>query len=42
MFVMQVISIVKPFLWPIAFVPQNGMRAGGDVNFSMVTAVVSI
>lgn len=42
MFVMLVISIVKPFLWPMAFVPQNGMRAAGDVNFSMLTAVISM
>ncbi|MBQ3127397.1 MAG: MATE family efflux transporter, partial [Clostridia bacterium] len=29
--VMLVISIVKPFLWALAFVPTNGMRAAGDV-----------
>ena len=27
-----VISIVKPFLWPLAFTPSNGMRAAGDVK----------
>ena len=42
MSVMLVISIVKPFLWPLAFVPSNGMRAAGDVNFTMITAVISM
>ena len=40
--VMLVISIVKPFLWPLAFVPNNGMRAAGDVYFTMITAVISM
>ncbi|MBQ9030886.1 MAG: MATE family efflux transporter [Parasporobacterium sp.] len=40
--VMLVISIVKPVLWPLAFVPSNGMRAAGDVNFTMITAVISM
>jgi len=42
MSVMLVISIVKPFLWPLAFVPSNGMRAAGDVNFNMILAVISM
>lgn len=40
--VMLVISIVKPILWPIAFIPVNGMRAAGDVNFSMIVSVISM
>jgi len=42
MSVMLVISIVKPFLWPIAFVPSNGMRAAGDVNYTMIVSIVSM
>lgn len=42
MSVMLAISIVKPILWPIAFVPSNGMRAAGDVNFTMIISVVSM
>ena len=42
MSVMLVISIVKPFLWPIAFVPSNGMRAAGDVSFAMIVSVISM
>ena len=40
--VMLVISIVKPFLWALAFVPANGMRAAGDVRFGMVTTTISM
>ena len=40
--VMLVISIVKPFLWPLAFVPANGLRSAGDVRFSMIVSVVSM
>ena len=40
--VMLVISIVKPFLWPLSFLPINGMRAAGDVKFGMITSTVSM
>lgn len=40
--VMLVISIVKPLLWPLAFVPSNGMRAAGDVKFGMLTSTISM
>lgn len=40
--IMLVISIVKPFLWPLSFLPINGMRAAGDVRFGMVASTVSI
>ena len=40
--VMLAISIVKPLLWALAFVPANGMRAAGDVRFGMVTTTVSM
>lgn len=40
--VMLVISIVKPFLWPLSFLPINGMRAAGDVRFGMIASTVSI
>lgn len=40
--VMLIISIVKPFLWPISFIPVNGMRAAGDVKFSMFVSVASM
>lgn len=40
--VMLVTSIVKPFLWPMAFVPANGMRAAGDVRFNMLISSASM
>lgn len=40
--VMLVISIVKPFLWPLSFLPINGMRAAGDVKFGMIASTLSI
>jgi len=40
--VMLVISIIKPFVWPIAFVPANGMRAAGDVSFNMISTSITM
>ncbi|MCD8375575.1 MAG: MATE family efflux transporter [Oscillospiraceae bacterium] len=40
--VMLVISIVKPFLWPLSFLPLNGMRAAGDVKFGMIVSTASM
>ena len=32
------ITIVKPVVWAMAFVPGYGLRAAGDVKFSMITS----
>lgn len=32
------ITIVKPIIWVFAFVPAYGMRAAGDVKFSMIVS----
>ena len=40
--VLLVISIVKPFLWPLGFIPALGMRAAGDVRFGMMTSSISM
>ncbi len=40
--VMLIISIVKPFLWPLSFLPINGMRAAGDVRFGMIFSTASM
>jgi putative MATE family efflux protein len=37
-----IISIVKPVVWPMAFTLPNGMRAAGDVNFSMAVSAGSM
>lgn len=34
------ITIVKPLVWTPAFVPAYGIRAAGDVKFSMITSSV--
>ena len=36
------ITIVKPLLWVPSFTPQNGLRAAGDVRFSMITATLTM
>lgn len=32
------ITIVKPISWVLSFIPPYGMRAAGDVKFSMITS----
>lgn len=39
---MIVITIVKPICWVLSFVPAYGMRAAGDVKFSMVVATLTM
>ena len=36
------ITIVKPLLWVTSFTPPNGLRAAGDVRFSMITATLTM
>lgn len=36
------ITVVKPFLWNLSFVPAYGMRAAGDVRFSMITSSMTM
>ena len=37
-----IICIVKPFLWVLSFTPVNGMRAAGDVRFSMIVSTCTM
>lgn len=39
---MVLITLVKPFIWPLAFTLPNGMRAAGDVKFSMLVSAGSM
>jgi putative MATE family efflux protein len=39
---MAFISVFKVFLWPFAFTPANGMRAAGDVRYTMLVSTVSM
>lgn len=36
------ITIVKPFVWTLAFIPAYGLRAVGDVKFSMGTSCLTM
>lgn len=36
------ITIVKPIMWTLAFVPAYGMRAAGDVKFSMISSMTTM
>ena len=38
----QWITIVKPIVWTLAFIPAYGMRGAGDVRFSMVLSCLSM
>jgi putative MATE family efflux protein len=37
-----VITIAKPILWALSFIPPYGLRAAGDVKFSMITATCTM
>ena len=39
---MLLITVVKPFVWPLAFTPSNALRAAGDVKFSMLVSAGSM
>lgn len=36
------ITLIKPLFWILSFVPGYGMRAAGDVKFSMLVSTVSM
>lgn len=36
------ITIVKPIVWTCSFIPAYGMRAAGDVKFSMFTSMTTM
>lgn len=36
------ITIVKPIVWVLAFIPAYGMRAAGDVKFSMILSSLTM
>ena len=36
------ITVVKPLVWVVSFIPAYGMRAAGDVRFSMITSCVGV
>ena len=41
-YIMFWITVLKPFLWPLAFTPANAMRAAGDVNYALSISAFSM
>ena len=41
-FMVTCITVVKPLVWVMAFVPAYGFRAAGDVRFTMMVSVISM
>lgn len=39
---MKLIAAVKIFTWPLAFIPVSGMRAAGDVKYTMLVSTISM
>lgn len=39
---MLAITVVKPLVWTLSFVPAYGMRAAGDVKFSMTVSTLTM
>ena len=42
MYMMGAITIVKPLVWTLSFVPAYGLRAAGDVRFSMIISTCTM
>ena len=36
------ITLIKPFVWVFSFIPAYGMRAAGDVKYSMLVSTISM
>ncbi|MDO5411089.1 MAG: MATE family efflux transporter [Lachnospiraceae bacterium] len=41
-FMITCITIVKPLVWTLSFIPAYGFRAAGDVKFTMIVSAVSM
>lgn len=41
-FMMSWITLIKPIVWTMAFIPAYGLRAAGDVRFSMIVSICSM
>lgn len=42
MHMMGRITVIKPIFWVASFIPAYGMRAAGDVKFSMIVSTISM
>lgn len=41
-FMVTCITIVKPLVWTLSFIPAYGLRAAGDVKFTMIVSAASM
>ena len=42
LYMLTVITVVKPLVWTFSFIPAYGMRAAGDVKYSMIVSCISM
>ena len=42
LYMMGWITVMKPLFWTLSFVPAYGLRAAGDVRFSMITSCTTM
>lgn len=42
LFMMGWITLIKPIVWTLAFIPAYGMRGAGDVKFSMIVSALTM
>ena len=41
-FMMNWITLIKPLVWTLGFIPAFGLRAAGDVRFSMIVSTITM
>lgn len=41
-FMMACITVVKPIVWTLSFIPAYGLRAAGDVRFTMIVSCITM
>lgn len=42
LYMLTAITVVKPLVWTFSFIPAYGMRAAGDVKYSMIVSCISM
>lgn len=42
LYIMGWITVIKPIAWTLSFIPAYGMRAAGDVKFSMIVSCTTM
>ncbi len=42
LYMLTAITVEKPLVWTFSFIPAYGMRAAGDVKYSMIVSCISM